>query len=109
MSMQVRCVEGIRSRINSSGTMQKVIDYSLKNGQKQTEIITNLVPSGKKTKIATLEMDQFNNIEKITEKVTGEAPKTYLKYPNGKGIQMYVAGRPQCYYPTATLERIAQR
>lgn len=107
--MTIRCVEGVGSRINSNGYIQKVINYTLKNGNKETEIITNLVPSGIKTKITTLQMDKFDKIEKITEKVTGEPLKTYLNYPNGKGVQMYVAGRPQCYYPTTTLERIAQR
>ena len=102
-----RCVNHIREQINPKGLKQIITEYNLKNGDKGTEIITNLDSQGNKG-IRTISRDYFGKPTCVTDEVYGRK-EVYIPapYPN-TGIIQKSKGNPNTPYSNISIEDLCK-
>ena len=103
MKIDFRCVESINECFKFGKMKQVITQYTMNNGKKGTEIITDLGQGYKG--IRTIEKDTFGNIEKVIDDFYGRKEiytSAFPIYP--KGIFQFSKDGFKMYFPDKTLK-----
>ena len=102
----IRCVEKFCTKSNPrTGLLQDVIEYTCKDGSKGTEIKTYLNPKKTKFTLRNIKRDTFGKPLEIIDNPKGNIIEIYKPAALAPGVEKLSAGRVQCYYPGASLEK----
>ena len=104
---EFRCVNSIREQITPKGLKQVITEFSLKGGNRGTEIVTTIDANGSKG-IRTIERDCFGRPEKVVDNVYGRT-ETYIHAPFPNiGVIQKVEGKPDVYLRNISMDKLCQ-
>ena len=106
--IEFRCINAIRQGINLKGMKQEVIEYTLKNGKRGTEIVTNLDFQGNKG-IRDIQRNIYGEIEKVVDDTYGRHEEYVSAYPYySNSIFQYDKEGKRTLFRNVTLESLCR-
>ena len=103
--IEFRCINAIRQGTNLRGLHQVATEYTLKNGKRGTEIVTNLDVQGNKG-VRDIQRNIYGEIEKVVDDTYRRHEEYVSAYPNG--IFQYTKDGKRSFFPNITLESLCR-